>query len=272
LIELAAAIARYENGRTIPLAIALAQPQMDSPQLSRALAQSRQRLEVAQAISEEFTTSPELRLRIEYNVAQAICHVSREENANLIVLGMHQRSKLGVQLFNTIQDDVLWAAHCPVVVARLLESPTTFKTILLPIENPSVDILRVLRFAQVLATVNQAKVTLLHVCSSRTSTIRQNRLRKQLDLILNRLPAADWSIETQVLRSDIVITTILKVAHNYDLVILRSQCRRVGSGFTLGKSTSPLLNRLNGSVLLIGEPHRQQVQRPLRRLKKAASA
>ncbi|PSN11138.1 sodium:proton antiporter, partial [filamentous cyanobacterium CCP5] len=40
LIELAAAVARYENGRVIPLAVALAQPQMDSPQLARAIAHS----------------------------------------------------------------------------------------------------------------------------------------------------------------------------------------------------------------------------------------
>ncbi|MFE4104745.1 cation:proton antiporter domain-containing protein [Almyronema epifaneia] len=265
LIELAATVAQYENGRVIPLAIALAQPQMDSPQLARAVANSRQRLEAAQAISAEFETAIEPKLRIEYNVGQAICHVSREENANLIIVGMGRQSKLGARLFSNIQDDVLWAAHCPVVVARLLESPTQLKTILLPIENPSLLALRALRFAQVLATVNQAKITLLHVCSPRASQISRTRLQKQLDMLVERLPAADCPIEVQLLARDNVVATIEKTARSYDLVILRSQRRRVGNGLSIGANTTPLLERLQGSVILVGEPHPQRLIRPIRR-------
>ncbi|MGB5914609.1 MAG: cation:proton antiporter [Phormidesmis sp.] len=40
-IELAAAVAQYANGRLIPLAVALAQDQLDSPQLTKALTRSR---------------------------------------------------------------------------------------------------------------------------------------------------------------------------------------------------------------------------------------
>ncbi|NJN00994.1 MAG: universal stress protein [Leptolyngbyaceae cyanobacterium SL_1_1] len=265
LIELAAAVARYENGRVIPLAIALAQPQMDSPQLARALAHSRQRLEAAQAISEEFEATLEPKLRIEYNVAQAVCHVSREENANLIVLGMGRQTRLGARLFNNIHDRVLWAAHCPVVVARLTDSPASLKTILVPIENPSPVALRTLRFAQVLASVNQATITLLHVHSPRTSNIHQARLQKQLETLVDRLPAADCTIEIQLLARDNVVLAITKVAQSYDLVVLRSQRRRVGNGLTIGQSTTPLLQRLTSSVILIGEPHPQRVLRPIRR-------
>lgn len=265
LIELAATVAHYKNGRVIPLAIALAQSQMDSPQLARAVALSRQRLEAAQMISERFEVNIEPKLRIEYNVAQAISHVSREENANLIVLGMGQQAKFNRYLFSNIQDDVLWAAHCPVIVARLAESPAQFKSILVPIENPSLLALRALRFAQVLAAVNQGQITLLHVCSPRASEIRKTRLQKQLETLVDRLPPDDCPINIQLLACDNVVATISKNAQDHDLVILRSQRRRSSNGLTIGANTTPILQRLSGSVILVGEPHPQRVLRPIRR-------
>lgn len=255
LLELAAIIARYEKGRVVPLAIALAQPQMDSPQMGRAIAHSRRRLKDAEAISHDFEVPLMPTLRIELSVPQAICHVSREEDANLIVLGVGRQPQFSAPLLNSVHDDVLWAAHCPVVVARLLSSPAQFKNILLPVENPSPLTLRVLRFAQVLAAANQGKVTLLHVCSSFSSEIHRARLQKQLDLLIAQLPAADCKIETALLVRDNLVGAIAKIAHRYDLVILRSQRRRVGGGLSIGTSTSPLLARLSQSVILVGEPH-----------------
>lgn len=265
LIELAATVAQYANGRVIPLAIALAQPQMDSPQLTKALTRSRQLLEEAQAVSEEFEATTEPELRIDYNVSQTIAHVGREKNANLIVLGMAKQSQLSRQLFNNIQDDVMRIAHCPVVIARLLKSPATAKTILIPIETPSVMTLRVLRFAQVLAAANSAKITLLHVYSPRTSAVSQTRLRKQLEVLIDRLPPADCSIEIELLARDNVVSAIAKAARQYDLVILRSQRRRHGNGLTIGENTTPLVKQLTGSVILVGEPHLQPARLPARR-------
>lgn len=255
LIGLAAAVAQYANGRLIPLAVALAQPQMDSPQLTKALTRSRQLLEDAQIVSEEFEAITEPELRIGYNIAQTIAHVGREKNANLIVLGMNKRAKLdGKQLFSNIQDEVMQTAHCPVVVARLLEPVSTIKTILVPIENPSVVTLRVLRFAQVLAVANQAKITLFHVHSPRTSKTSQARLRKQMEILLDRMPPADCSIEIELLARDNVVAAISKAAKQYDLVVMRSLRRRGSSGLSVGSKTTPLLQQLKSSVIVVGEP------------------
>ncbi len=263
LIELATAVAQYASGRVIPLAIALTQPQMDSPQLTKALTRGRQLLETAQEASEAFESIAELvvepELRISDNVAQTIAHVGREKNANLIVLGLGRHSQLNRRLFTDIQDEVMRMAHCPVVVARLLKSPTAMKTILIPIETPSVMTLRVLRFAQVLAAANQAKITLIHVYNSRASALYQTRVKKQLEVLLNRLPSTNASVEIELLARDNVVLAIAKAARNYDLVILRSQRRRSNSGLTIGANTTPLVQQLPGSVILVGEPHPQPV-------------
>ncbi|MGF1536732.1 MAG: cation:proton antiporter [Elainellaceae cyanobacterium] len=260
LLELAALVARYEGGRMIPLAIALAQPKMDSPQLARAIARSRQRLEAAEMISQAFETPIEPKLRIEYSVAQAICHVGLEENASLIVLGMGRRSRQGVRLTSPIQDNVLWAAHCPVVVAQLQQPPSRIKTILLPVEVPSPSVLRSLRFAQVLASVNQGSVTLLHVHSPRAPQVRRARLQKQLELLVGQMPAADCAIEIQLLGHDSAVSAIAQTARSYDLVVLRLQRRRVGDRFTIGEQASPLLKQLRTSVILVGEPYPQRLR------------
>ncbi|MGF1513441.1 MAG: cation:proton antiporter [Elainellaceae cyanobacterium] len=259
LLELAAAVARYENGRVTPLAIALAQPHMDSPQLSRAIARSRERLEAAQAIGETFDAPFSPKLRIEYSVAQAICHVSREEDANLIILGMGPQPRLGVSLTSTIQDEVLWSAHCPVIVAQLRSPLSSSKRILVPVETPSPLMLRSLRFAQVLATANQAEVTLLHVCSPRVSQAHRAYLQSRLESLVARLPTG-CPMTIQLLPSDSVVSAIAKTARSFSLVVLRLQRRRAGSGFTLGEKSSPLLKRLTTSVILVGEPHPQRLR------------
>ena len=258
LLELAATIAQYEQGRVVPLAVALAQPQMDSPQLKRAIAHSRRRLAAAEAISQNFPVPLDPTLRVEYSIPQAICHLSREKDANLIVLGMGYQPKLGA--INSVHDDVLWSAHCPVVVARLLDSPAHFKHILLPIENPSPLTIRVLRFAQVLAAANQGKVTLLHGCSPFSSRRHRERLEKQLQRLIDEMPLATCEIEVQLMMQDNWVGTIAAQSQNYDLVILRSQRRKVGSSLSLPASIQPLIERISGSLILVGEPYLQQTE------------
>ncbi len=276
LLELASIIAQYERGRVVALAVAIAQDQMDSPQLARAIDHSQRRLEEAKAIDDVLLVPVETALRIDYGVSQAICLFSREESANLVVLGMGRTPRFETSLLNSplantpllqmtsinqVHDAVLWSAHCPVVVARLLESPTQFKNILLPIETPSPMTIRVVRLAQVIAAANQGKVTLLHVCSPFASQSYQAQLRSQLQMLVNQLPAASCQIEVELMVRDNWIAGIVQVSQGYDLVVLRSQRRRVGSGLSLGTSTQPLLNQLNKSVILAGEPYPAIVSR-----------
>ncbi|PZO15116.1 MAG: sodium:proton antiporter [Leptolyngbya foveolarum] len=256
LIELAAIIAQYERGRILPLAVALTQSQMDSPQMRRAIAHCQRRLKDAELISNSFDIPIEPNLRIEHSIPQAIYHLSREQNASLIMMGM--RSPTGFAsnyAFNPVHTDVMWAAHCPVVVSKLLKPPADLKNILLPIENPSPLTVRVMRFAQVLAAANQGRVTMLHVCSPFSSETHRTRLQKQLETLITQLPVSDCNIEVQVVMRDGVVTAIAKAARHYDAVILRSQRHRTQPGFNLGSLAAPIISRITTSVILIGEPH-----------------
>lgn len=256
LIEMATLIVRHSGGRLVPLAIARAQANMDSPQLTRSIIRSQGLLERAQELCLELGVEASLQLRIDYDVAQGISHSSREVNAGLIVLGFSARRGLGAQLFSNITDQVLWSAHCLVAIARFHISPLDCKAILVPMENFTVSAMRPVRFARLLAESNRAHITLLHVCPPRTPAARQDWIEERLAGVVDQLLPKDVQVEIRVVAAEAITAAILQAAETQDLVILRSRRRRVGAdGLAIGEITTPLVERLTCSVAILGEPH-----------------
>ena len=223
--------------------------------MRRAIAHCQRRLKDAELISNGFNVPINPQLRIEHSIPQAIYHLSREQNASLIMMGMRSPTEFSNYAFHPVHTDVMWSAHCPVVVSRLLKPPADLKNILLPIENPSPLTVRVMRFAQVLAAANQGRVTILHICSPFSSETHRIRLQKQLETLILQLPISDCNIEVRVIVREGVVAAITKAARHYDAVVLRSQGRRTRPGFNIGSLAAPIISRITTSVILVGEPH-----------------
>jgi Kef-type K+ transport system membrane component KefB len=256
LMEMATLLARHEEGRIVPLAIAQAHVRMDDPEMDKAVQRSQMLLDRAQELSRELGVEASPQLRIEYDIAPAITHASREQDASMIVLGWGGRIGFRARLFGNVTDSVLWSAHCLVAVARLLDSPLKIRRILVPVENLSTSAIRPVRFAQILAQVNQAQVTLLHVCDPRTPQGKIAWTRSQLSLIASQQSSAPPPTEVEIIPHENVTQAILRAAQGQDLVVLRSLRRRVGAdGLTIGEVTTPLVKQLTCSVVLLGEPH-----------------
>ena len=255
LIEMAALLARHERGRIIPLAIAQAHAHMDAPELEAAQVRGEGLLARAAELSRELGVEVESILRIDDGIAQAISRASRERNANLIVMGWGIRTGLRARLFGNIIDSVLWAAHCPVAVTRLLNSPMQIGRILVPIENLTLAALRPLWFAHILAQGNQTRVIMLHVCDRRTSPTKIAWIRSQLALM-----AAKWmpenNFEIQIVPQDDVVRAILNTTKSSDLVLLRSKRQRTAGGLVISDVTTQLVKQLTCSVVMMGEPQR----------------
>jgi Kef-type K+ transport system membrane component KefB len=253
LLELASLLTQKNAGSVVPLAIAKAEAKLDSPQLDRALEKCQQRLLQAQEIGQELGIATEPKLRIEYDVAQGISHVSREVNANLIILGFSTITGFRSRLFSSVTDSVLWSAHCSVVMARLLDSPLKIKRILLPIESLNSVGLRPMRFAGALAAAQKIEITVLHICPLGTSQENKVRLQDRLETLANSY-LAGAIIDIQVLARNNFVGEILQASRQYELVILRSQRQRVGvDSLALGTNTKPLLQNLNCSIIWLGE-------------------
>lgn len=192
-------------------------------------------------------------LRIDDVIAEGISRAAREQNASLIVMGWGKRTGLRARLFGNILDSVLWSAHCPVAVTRLLDSPTNIQRILVPVENLTPQALSPLRFAQLLATANQAQVSLLHV-SHRSSTSRMAWMRSQLSLLVEKF-ALPSQLDVQIKSHDNVSQAIQEAAKDYDLVVLRSVRRRTSTGgLIIGDVTTQLVTALTCSIVMLGEP------------------
>ena len=253
LIEMAALIARHENGHIVPLTVAPAHVHMDDANLSATLARSHELLQTAQTMSHERGTKAITQIRIDDDVAQGISRTAREQAAQLIVMGWSPTEGLRARLFGTLIDTVFWSTHCPVAVTRLQKAPVEMRRILMPIKMMTPQTVRTLRFAQVFAYTHTATLTLLHVSDRDRPPAEQQAFKRALAALMQEGPAVEHAIK--FVRHDDPGAVILKAARHVDLVILRSMRRRTAGGLAVSNVTHQVLQGLTGSVVLFGEPH-----------------
>ncbi|WP_315789974.1 cation:proton antiporter [Fischerella sp. JS2] len=254
LIEMAALLARHESGKIVPLAIARGHVQMDDPRLKTALEQSQQRLQGVLEISQEFGVEVSPAIRIDDDVALGICRTSREQNANLVVMGWSRNMGIRARLFGSVIDRVFWSSHCPVAVTRLLSSPTTIQRILVPVGDLTRQTVGTLRFAQILADANQAEVVLLHVGDRRTPPTQLDKFKSQLSGIASQ-SKLQVNTDIHTIIGDDVARVIIREAKTFDLVVLRSTRYRTAGGLAVSEVTTQVIKELTCSIVLLGEPH-----------------
>ncbi|WP_392482426.1 cation:proton antiporter [Nostoc sp. C110] len=254
LIEMAALLASHESGKIVPLAITRAHIQMDDPQLVTALGQSRERLNLAKEISQEFEVEVLPAIRIDDDAALGISRASREQNASLVVMGWSRTTGLRARLFGSVIDSVFWSSHCPVAVTRLLSSPKTIQRILVPVGDLTRQTIGALRLAQILADVNQAEVVLLHVCDRKTPQTRVENFVSQLSDITSK-SQLEVNTNIQTIRGDDIARVIIREAQAFDLAVLRSVRYRTAGGLAVSEVTTQLIRELKCSIVLLGEPH-----------------
>lgn len=258
LIEMAALLARQVNGRIIPLAITTAAAQMDAPELEVSLQRSERLLAKATALSQVMGVDAKPLLRIDDAFAQGISRASREQKASLIVMGWGKRTGLKARLFGNVIDNVLWAAHCPVAVTRLVDSPKKIQRILVPVDNLMAPALQPVQLAQMLAEANQAQVTVLNVCDRRTSSSKIASRRSHLSLLVSKL-ALPNPPEIQIIAHENAAQAILQAARLYDLVVLPFiRTHSSPGGLAVSDVTTQLARQLTCSIIMLAEPQRTQ--------------
>ncbi|MCM0589109.1 MAG: cation:proton antiporter [Gloeotrichia echinulata IR180] len=256
LIEMAGLLARQANGRIIPLAIATAAAHMDAPELEASVQRSERLLAKATKFSQLLGVEADPLLRIDDAFAQGISRASREQKANLIVMGWGKRTGLRARLFGNVIDNVLWASHCPVAVTRLVDSPKKIQRILVPVENLMAPALQPVQLAQMLAEANQAQVTVLNVCDRRTSSSKIAARRSHLSLLVSKL-ALPNPPEIQIIAHENAAQAILQAARLYDLVVLPLIPNRTSpGGLAVSDVTTQLVRQLTCSIVMLGEPQR----------------
>jgi Kef-type K+ transport system membrane component KefB/nucleotide-binding universal stress UspA family protein len=253
LIEMAALLAQHEAGRMVPIAIVKAPVYMDHPQLNTLLDRNQKRLQSAIALSQTWNVEAQPVIRIDDDVAIGISRVSREQNANLIVMGWSRTTGFRARLFGNVIDNVICAAHCPVAVTRLLISPTAIQTILVLINDFTSVTLRTIRLAQILADANQATVLLFHVSPSQLPNAQLDEFSTRLSEIASSYTGT-VKTSIQTVESNDIVGTILQAAKSVDLVMLHTVRYRTAGGLSVSEVTTQIVRSLTCSLILLGEP------------------
>ncbi|HIK12563.1 MAG TPA: cation:proton antiporter [Oscillatoriaceae cyanobacterium M33_DOE_052] len=255
LVELAALLARHEGGRMVPLAIAKIQAQMPPEEMETVLVESERRVAAAVQLSQNLGVNAEPLIRVDSDVALGICHASREQRANSIVMGWGETSSLRARLFGNVIDTVLWSSHCPVAVARLLDSPTNIRRIMVALDNWSEASLLRLRFARIFAEVNQAPVMVLYLCNPGMPAEAREQVNSLLvALVAEWEPRGAWQVQMQVAVGEEAVAAVVNTAASCDLAILRSPERSTIVGLKFEDFTTAVLPLLRCSVVMLGEP------------------
>ncbi len=253
LVEMAALLVRHEGGRIVPLSIARVMAQMEASAVDAALVRSENLVAAAVQLSQEFGVQAEPAVRIDDDVAQGIAHASREQKASLIVMGWGETTTLRARLFGNVIDRLLWTAHCPVAVTRLLDSPLQMKRILVSVDNLVARAVFPVRFAYSLAQMNGGQVTLFHVCDRRTPEEVNAQIHSQLSALITELaPSNPTQIQIVITPDDDIPGAIIQEAIAYDLVILSATRRRTMSGLEMDDVTTSVIQQLSCSLVMLG--------------------
>jgi nucleotide-binding universal stress UspA family protein len=256
LIEMAALLVHGNNGHIIPLAITPPHTNnMDAPQLEVALQRSEILLENATKLAKEIDVDAQPMLRIDDDIPQSIVRVARENKANLIVMGWGKKTGLRARLFGNIIDSVLWTAHCPVAVTRLLKEPSKIQRVLVPVENLNSEAIRLIQFAQILGDA-ELEITVLHLYDRGIKDAGIAGIDSQLSyLVAESKVEGRAKVQIEVRQGIDVVKDILRASNSVDLVVLRSTRNRTSAGLAVSDVTTQLLGQLNCSIVMLGEPH-----------------
>jgi Kef-type K+ transport system membrane component KefB/nucleotide-binding universal stress UspA family protein len=262
LLAMAARLVKGSSGgEGLLLPLALVNPSLEELRggLTRAVAAARGRLATAEAIGTDLAVPTRTLLRLDEDIPGGMSRSALEQGADLLLIGAGRTDQLRAWLMGDIVDGVCRTAHCPVVVVNLgkeLEQP--LGRILVPIKDLSASARE--QFELALRVIHSApnsrriRITLLHVHDPRSD--RQDRTWMEEQLIRWRpaaIPAERF--HTVLVRGPGIDGAIHRLSREHDLVILRTQRRRV-AGLPIPGSdrTSKLIKQLPCASMVISDP------------------
>ena len=264
LLALASLLTGGEQGNAgLRLPLVVVSPRQVQPTgqpdqaLLAAIASGRSQLQQAAQLKTPGACPSQTLLRVDGDVAAGIARAALEQGADLVLMGTAPAAALGRWLLGDLVDATCRQAHCPVVVARLLQPPETMTRLLVPLKDLTAAALEQFQLAERIASALGGAITLLHLHEPRLPPRELAEVAAQLERWRPEASATAAAVPVEiVLRPNQgVEAEIGRASRDHDLVILRSQ-RRLVAGLPIAASdrTSRLLRQLDTSVLVISDP------------------
>ena len=262
LLKLAARLSQGEgdhNGQLLPLA--LVSPSLEEARggLNRAISAASARLNKAASYGVGLTATTRCLLRVDDDIAAGMSRSALEEGADLLLIGAGRPDPLRKWLLGDLVDGVCRTAHCPVVVANLGQRKLNdLNQILVPIKDLSASAREQFELAlRLLSTApdpTSTTISLLHIHDPRFNRHERSWMEQQLMSWCPR-NISSQQIQIKLLQGPGIDSKIHWFSKNQDLVILRSQRRRVaGLPIPASDRTSNLVHQLACPALMISDP------------------
>ncbi|MDJ1168540.1 cation:proton antiporter [Roseofilum sp. BLCC_M154] len=255
LMTMAGLLVQQQGGRVMPLAIAQTSSTLNDPRFLESLSRKRSVLQQAAEHSLNLGVETQPLLRIDLDIALGICHAAKEQEADLVLMGYGDITTLQARLLGNIIDQVFQSSPSPVAVMRLLAAPKLLSRILVFIWDISPHTLKLIAFAQSIATANQGNITLKYLISASTPPEKQGEFELQLrQHLVFGLEEEYHQIEIEAIVNTHPATVILETAHNFDLIILNAKDIHPGKGLILNDWATPIIQGLDCSMILFSNP------------------
>ena len=219
-MQLAASLARSQEGEVVPLRIVILPEQMTRAEGQR-LAREESQL-FSWSIPKEEDEHIQYRpiTRLGRDIAQGILDTAREEDSDLILLGWRgQVSEEGESRLGQVVDEVVRNAPCDVAVVKGREAETLERILVPTAGGPHAPLAA--RIGLQLAEDFDARVTMLYVVPRGHAEANHALAQERIDATIAGLPHTEHA-EVHIIESegDIVESILAETRRGYDLTLL----------------------------------------------------
>jgi len=183
--------------------------------------------------------------RVDISIARGILHASMEHEASAIVLGWKGAPSFREHIFGSILDDVLWHAHVPVLVGRIIAPINSLERVILVLRDgamTSMAMQETLQVAKIIAQAINARLLVL------TTLADLAALEEQLKRIKPEYPFQVDRLGHDVRRD------VAARAGPHDLILITTPGSRAHFLSALGRLPEQLVATTPSSVIVIHHP------------------
>ncbi|MEO0456794.1 MAG: cation:proton antiporter [Cyanobacteria bacterium P01_A01_bin.114] len=226
LIDIAGRLVQQHRGRLLPLAIAQPTDSLNDPAFIETMQLAQQQLAQAGSMGEQLGILVYPILRIDRDIAAGICHCSREQSTQLLLMGYGDMITLQARLLGSIVDQVFQRTPCPMVVFQLRCPPAELSRVVVPLWNRRPYLHAQIRMAQEIAAAIEGTITVLYICAPSTADSERQQVRTQIEQGLDsvsRTAGALPEVKVEVVPHSDAAAVTLGVARSTDLIVLHGR-------------------------------------------------
>ncbi len=248
-----AILARDRDGEVLALYVARVPPQLSLGEGRVFLKEGRRYLEIVIEQAKQWDVPVHTMIRLGRDVAKAIRKTVEENASDLIVLGWPGYTNTAGRVFGSVIDDIVDNPPTDIAVVRYRKY-RPLRAVLVPVAGGP-NSRRAAHLAASMAAQSQdgrVKVTVLHVIREGATERERIRAQRTLQQSVEDIP---YPFDLQVVEGNDVVETILKVARDYDLIVIGATNEPLFKNLLMGNIPEQVARRAEVTTIMVKRRH-----------------